>query len=69
MTGYGANPIFFNKRIKIGHPEHLLTSPPPHLPTSDNISFLPYPTPTPLKVGLICVSLLMVTINVIPYNT
>ena len=25
MSGHGANPIFFNKKIKIGCPEHLLT--------------------------------------------
>ena len=30
------------KKIKIGHPEDSLT---PHLPTSDNISFLPYALP------------------------
>ena len=35
-----ANPIFFNKKIiKIGRTEHSLS---PHLPTSDNISFLSY---------------------------
>ena len=52
MSGHSVNPIFFNKRIKIGSPEHLLT---PHLPMSDSISFLPYP-PTPLKADVICVS-------------
>ena len=31
------------KKIKIGRPELLL----PHPPTSDNISFLPYPPPSP----------------------
>ena len=25
MSGHGANPIFFNKKIKIGRPEDLLT--------------------------------------------
>ena len=25
MSGHGANPIFFNKKIKIGRPEHSLT--------------------------------------------
>ena len=53
MSGYGGNPIFFNKKIQIGRPEHLLTS---HPPTSDNISFLSYPPPPPLKVDVICVS-------------
>ena len=38
MSGHGANPIFFNEKIKIGRPELRLT---PHPPTSDNISFLP----------------------------
>ena len=52
MSGHGGNPIFFNKKRKIGRPEHSLT---PHPPTSDNISFLPYPSP-PLKVDVICVS-------------
>ena len=45
VSGHGRNPIFFNKKIKMGHPEHSLT---PHPPTSDNISFLPYP-PSPLS--------------------
>ena len=50
MSGHGANPIFFNKRIKLDAS-----------PTSDSISFLPYPTtPPPLppsrKVDVICVS-------------
>ena len=38
MSGHGGNPIFFNKKIKIGRPEHSLTA--PHPPTSDSISFL-----------------------------
>ena len=38
MSGHGANPIFFNEKIKIGRPELRLT---PHPPTSDNISFVP----------------------------
>ena len=45
MSGYGSNPIFFNKKIKIGRPEHLL----PHFPhpsTANSITFLPYPQPT-----------------------
>ena len=54
MSGHGANPIFFNKKIKIGRPENSLT---PHPPTSNNISFLPYPPPPyPVKVDVICVS-------------
>ena len=39
MSGHGGNPIFFDKKIKVGRPEHSLI---PHLPTSDNISFLPF---------------------------
>ena len=38
MPGYGANPIFFNKKDKDWTSSTLLTSIPP---TSDNISFLP----------------------------
>ena len=38
MSGHGANPICFNKKRKIGRPEHSLTL----TPKSDNISFLPY---------------------------
>ena len=52
MSGHGANPIFFNKKIKIGRPEHLPTF---HPSTSDNISLLLYPSP-PFKVDVICVS-------------
>ena len=40
------------KKIKIGRPEHSLTSQPPKF---DNISFLPYPPP-PVKVDVRCVS-------------
>ena len=29
MSGHSTNPIFFNKKIKTGRPEHLLTPPPP----------------------------------------
>ena len=36
------------KKIKIGHPEDSLT---PHLPTSNSISFLPYPLP-PVRPSL-----------------
>ena len=54
MSGQGPNPIFFNKKIKIGRPEHLLT---PQPPASDNPSCLSYPPPPPpLKVDVICVS-------------
>ena len=42
------------KKIKIGRPEYLLT---PHPPTSDNISFLPFPFPP--NVDVVCVSSLL----------
>ena len=52
MSGHGPNPVLFNhKKVKIGRLKHSLT---PHPPTSDNISFLPYPPPS-LKVDAICV--------------
>ena len=47
MSGHDANPIFFNKKkIKSGLPEHSLPS---NQPTSNNISFLPYPHPSPTQ--------------------
>ena len=44
MSGHGANPIFFNK--KKGWTSRALANLPP--PTSNNISFLSYPTLPPL---------------------
>ena len=44
MSGHGANSIFFNKTNSDWTSRALATPPPP--PTSDNISFLHYPTPT-----------------------
>ena len=48
VYGPGANPFFFlitkKKKIKIGRPEQLLT---PLPPSSNNTSFLSYPTPPP----------------------
>ena len=41
MSGHGKNPIFFNEKNK-DWTSRTLTNPLPH-PTSDNISFLPYP--------------------------
>ena len=35
MSGHGANPILFNKIIKIEGPEHLLTTPTP--PPTTNV--------------------------------
>ena len=55
MSGHSANLVFFNKKNK-NWTSRTLANPPP--PTSDNISFLSYPTtrPPPLKVNVICVS-------------
>ena len=55
MSCHGANPIFFNKNIKIEHPKHSLNL---HPHTSNNISFLPYSQPS-LRVDVIFVSLFM----------
>ena len=58
MSGHGANLIFFNKKNKDWTSRALAN---PHPPTSDNISFLPYPSPpppTPFSVGVhICITL------------
>ena len=51
MFGNSANPILFNKNIKIGRPENLLTLHPLR-PITSNFCL----TPTPLKVDVICVS-------------
>ena len=48
MFGHGGNPIFFNKKNKDWTPRTLANHPPP---TSDSISFLPYPPPTSLNYG------------------
>ena len=39
MSDHGENPIFFNKKIKTGRPEHSVTL---HTSTSESISFLPF---------------------------
>ena len=53
MSDHGANPIFLNKKIKIGRLKHSLT---PHLPTSNNISFSPYPPPPPQSGRHMCIT-------------
>ena len=58
MPGHGGNPIFFNKKIKIGRPEHSLT---PHSSTFDNISFLPYPPSHPQRGRHMCITSYAVT--------
>ena len=40
-SGHGANPIFFNKKIKVWMSK-TLSDPPTPMSTSNNISFLPY---------------------------
>ena len=58
------------KKINSGRPEHSLTPPFPYSPTSDNISFLPYPLPTlpPLKVDAIYVSSLYWKFMYLPFS-
>ena len=46
MSNHGANPVFSNKKNKDWTSKTLSTPPSPSPPTSDNISFLPYP-PSP----------------------
>ena len=58
MSGHGANPIFFNKKIKIGRPKHSLTPQPLH-PIISRLAPAP-PPPPPVKVYVICVSPLSV---------
>ena len=54
MSGHGLNLIFFNKKIKIGHPEHLLT-PNPLRPITSHFCLPPH-THTTLQLDVICVS-------------
>ena len=46
MSGHGANPISFNKQKKNKDWTSRALATPPTLPTSDNISFLPYHPPS-----------------------
>ena len=46
MSGHGANPIFFNKKTKVGRPEHLLAPYPFPLP--------PLTTLGPIITKVIC---------------
>ena len=65
MSGHGTNPIFFNKKIKIGRPKHSLS---PHLLRLLKSHFyLPRPTPdhpNQSGVDVICVSPLQVFFKV-----
>ena len=46
MYGHGGYPVLFNRKNKDWASRTLANHPPPPpLPTSDNISFLPYPAP------------------------
>ena len=56
MSGHGHDPIFFNKKIKIGRPEHSL-NPQPLRPITSH--FCLTPPPPPLKVNVIRASTLM----------
>ena len=53
LSGRDANPIFFDKKIKIGRSEHSLT---PHSlrPITSHLCLTP---PTPLNVDVLCVSI------------
>ena len=44
MSGHGRNPIFVNKKIKIGRPEHSLT-PHPIRPITSHFCLTPPPPP------------------------
>ena len=59
MSGHGANPIFCNKKIKIGRPEHLLP-PTPLRPVTSHFCLTS-------KVDVICVSSL--SQNIKPQNS
>ena len=53
MSGHGANPIFFNKKMKIGCPEHSVT---PLHPLRPITSYFRLTSPPHLKVDVKCVS-------------
>ena len=55
VSGHGANPIFSNKKIKIGHPGHSLTPPPPPPSLCPITSCFCLNRPPPLRVDVICV--------------
>ena len=59
MPGHGPNPIFFNKKIKIGRPEHSLTLHPLRPITSHfclNTSPPPSPPPPPQSGRHMCIT-------------
>ena len=51
MSGHGANPLFFNEKIKIGHPEHSQTPTLLHPITFHFCLTPPPPTPPPPRSG------------------
>ena len=53
---HGENPIFFNKKIKIGLAEHSLIPHPLRPITSHSCLLPPPPFPHSLKVDVICAS-------------
>ena len=55
MSGHGANPIFSNKKIKIGRPEHSLT-PTPLRPITSHFYLKP---PPPQSGRHMCITLSM----------
>ena len=67
MFGHGANPIFFNKKVKTGDLKHSLTLDTPLRTITSHFCLTP-PTPLhPLKVDDICVSLLKDTLEALDY--
>ena len=50
VSGHRANPILFNRKIKIGRPEHLLPTTAPHT-RSRTSPFYFIPQPLPLQSG------------------
>ena len=61
MSGHGSNPIFFNKKNKIGRPEHPLAPSLPLCPITFHFYFIPLPPQsgrhmciTPNKAFSIC---------------
>ena len=55
MSGHGGSPIFFNKKIKIGRPEHSLT-PHPLRPITSHFCLTPHPSSPPQSGRHMCIT-------------
>ena len=55
MSGHGANPIFFDKEIKIGRPRHLLIPPPTLRPITSHFCLIHHLAP-PQSGRHICIT-------------